>query len=144
MAKQINDDGQYYKDIALRNAYDVYLLSQKTNSLNAIQNFKYLFNPLNNFLALCNYSSHSDIIKYKKTEITKDTISFFNKLLENKKYRKKHYKRTKRKLAIHKRLKFVLQAFSKSENRNWMYHRVRDKEWQKEKLIQLGFKKSKS
>ncbi|WP_445749710.1 nucleotidyltransferase family protein [Polaribacter sp.] len=30
IAKQINDDGRFYKDISLRNAYDVFLLSQKT------------------------------------------------------------------------------------------------------------------
>ena len=32
IANQINDSGFYYKTMALRNAYDVFLLSKKTNA----------------------------------------------------------------------------------------------------------------
>ena len=50
IAKQINDDGFYYKNIMLRNAYDVYLLSKKTIAKDAFSKFNTLKNPLNCFL----------------------------------------------------------------------------------------------
>lgn len=143
IASQINDDGQYYKNISLRNAYDVFLLSQKTNSLKAIESYRILFAPLNNFLAICKFALQSDKISYKQNKEAGEVILFFNKLLENKKFREKNHKRLKRKLAMKKRLNFVFQAFSRKENRSWIYHRVRDKEWQNEKLIQLGIRKPK-
>lgn len=143
IAKQINDDGQYYKDISLRNAYDVFLLSQKTNSLKAIENYEVLFNPLNNFLAITKFVLNSNHIKIKQNKEADEAILFLDKILKNKKFREKNYKWIKRKLAIKKRLNFVLQSFSRKENRNWIYHRVRDKEWQNEKLVQIGLKKPK-
>ena len=51
IAKQINDDGFHYKNIALRNAYDVFLLSKNVNAKHVISKFKTLGNPLNCFLA---------------------------------------------------------------------------------------------
>ena len=36
IANQINDSGFYYKTMALRNAYDVFLLSKKTNAKDAV------------------------------------------------------------------------------------------------------------
>ena len=41
IANQINDYGFYYKTVALRNAYDVFLLSKKTSAKDAVQ---YLIN----------------------------------------------------------------------------------------------------
>ena len=49
IANQINDDGFYYKTIALRNAYDVFLLSKKTNANAAMSSLDKLTNPLNCF-----------------------------------------------------------------------------------------------
>ena len=37
MANQINDYGQYFKKISLRNAYDVLLFSQKTDAVKALE-----------------------------------------------------------------------------------------------------------
>ena len=53
IANQINDNGFYYKRMALRNAYDVFLLSKKTNAKEAMVTLKNLNNPLNCFLAAC-------------------------------------------------------------------------------------------
>ncbi len=53
IAHQINDSGFYYKTIALRNAYDVFLLSKKTNTKDAVNSLDKLSHPLNCFLAKC-------------------------------------------------------------------------------------------
>ena len=46
IANQINDSGFYYKTMALRNAYDVFLLSKKTNAKDAVNTLDKLTNPL--------------------------------------------------------------------------------------------------
>jgi len=51
IANQINDHGFDYKTMALRNAYDVFLLSKKTNAKEAVNALDKLTNPLNCFLA---------------------------------------------------------------------------------------------
>ena len=53
IANQINDNGFYYKAMALRNAYDVFLLSKKTNAKDAMNTLDKLNHPLNCFLAAC-------------------------------------------------------------------------------------------
>ncbi len=53
IANQINDSGFYYKTMALRNAYDVFLLSKKTNAKEALNTLDKLKHPLNCFLAAC-------------------------------------------------------------------------------------------
>ena len=51
IADQINDNGFYYKRMALRNAYDVFLLSKKTNAKDAVNALDKLTNPLNCFFS---------------------------------------------------------------------------------------------
>ena len=68
IATQVNNgDSIYFKKIALRNAYDIYLLSQRTNSYNTIKNFKKLYNPLNNYLAISRFVFREKCIKRKST-----------------------------------------------------------------------------
>jgi hypothetical protein len=50
IAKQINDKGTIFKNISLRNSYDLFLLSKKANAKQSIHIFQKLFNPLNNFI----------------------------------------------------------------------------------------------
>ena len=47
IANQINDSGFYYKTMSLRNAYDVFLLSKKTNAKAAVNTLDKLRHPLN-------------------------------------------------------------------------------------------------
>ena len=51
IANQINDNHYYYKRISLRNAYDVFLLSKKTNAQNAVNKLDKLMTPSSCFLA---------------------------------------------------------------------------------------------
>ena len=53
IASQINDLGFENKSLTLRNAYDVFLLSKKTNAKNAFIKFNTLQHPLHCFLASC-------------------------------------------------------------------------------------------
>ena len=45
IAKQINDDGYHFKNISLRNAYDVFLLSKKTNAKKPFNTYKKYKHP---------------------------------------------------------------------------------------------------
>ncbi|KAB1155225.1 nucleotidyltransferase family protein [Tenacibaculum aiptasiae] len=141
IAKQINDSGFYFKNIALRNAYDVFLLSKKTNAKNTFNRFEKLKHPLNCFLATCFIVfGEVDSLKFTQTPETKSYISFFKKMLINDPFRKKHLNRTAKKLFIKKRITILFKTFYNSEMRTWFFKRITDKQWYKEKAIQLGLR----
>ncbi|MEE9349554.1 MAG: nucleotidyltransferase family protein [Flavobacteriaceae bacterium] len=72
--KQLNDYGYLYQNIALRNYYDLYLLSFKGNTLKSIGEFPKIFKQLNSFLALASFifpntqsihfEENSNVIRY--------------------------------------------------------------------------------
>ena len=69
ISNQINDSGFYYKRMALRNAYDVFLLSKKTNAKDAVNTLDKLTNPLNCFLAGCyEVFNKVDSLQYNNTK----------------------------------------------------------------------------
>ncbi|MEE9408771.1 MAG: nucleotidyltransferase family protein [Polaribacter sp.] len=144
IAKQINDKGSHFKNIALRNAYDVFLLSKKTIAKNSFVKYPKLFGPLNSFLATC-FLVFGEInsLEYTKNKETENYISYFNKNLFNQKLANKNYKKIEKNLFIKSRLSIVYQSIFKKEHRNWLIKRITDKKWQKEKLIRLGLKKPK-
>ena len=65
----IEDYGYDYKTISLRNAYDVFLFSKKTDAKKGILGFNKLRHPLNCFLASC-YFSFGEVssLKFQKTK----------------------------------------------------------------------------
>ena len=143
IAKQINDDGMYFKNIALRNAYDVFLLSKKTNSLKAVQRFEKLFHPLNNFLSICHVTfGKIESIKFEVTDETKKYSKSFEKSLIDLKFAKNQSKKISTLLFIKKRLDILKKSITNKDYRDWLLKRIMDKNWQQEKLIQLGFKKT--
>ncbi|WGH75405.1 nucleotidyltransferase family protein [Tenacibaculum tangerinum] len=139
IAKQINDDGQFYNNISLRNAYDVFLLSKKVNPLEAISNYNKLFIPLNNFLAITRFTLNSETVTFKTDRHSSKAITLFNKGLI--KPSKKTI--TRKKLFLQKRINIISKAFSNKEIRTWLFKRISDREWIRQKLIQLGLKKLK-
>lgn len=82
--KQLNDWGQYYKTISLRNSYDLYLLSKLTSVKKTLTDFKSPFSSkLNNFIAsssmLFNHPKSLDYTKSSETENFKRTqLKFIN------------------------------------------------------------------
>ena len=137
IAKQINDDGQYFNDIALRNSYDIFLLSQKNNSLDVIKHVHYtIFKPLNNFLAITQLVLNSNTIFFENNLNTQKTIK---KLFEN---QKKNKVISKKKSTI-LRVSILYKSIINKEYRKWLLKRISNKKWQEKKLIQIGLKKSK-
>jgi hypothetical protein len=144
IANQINDNGIYYKNIALRNAYDVFLISKRTIAINTFDKFINLKNPLNCFLATCfEVFNKPDSLQYNSTDETKGYLTTFNEQLNDYILSSKHNKKTKRKLLIKSRLDIIYKSFFDTETRQWLINRITDKSWRREKLIQLGLKKTK-
>lgn len=120
LGNQINDDGFYIKNLTLKPAYDVYLLSKKTNAKNAFQKFNHLKHPLNCFLASC-YQAFNNIesLAYETSKETEKYLREFNLYLVDHKKRKRDYKKIKFKLFLIRKKDFVLKTIFHKEYRNW-------------------------
>jgi hypothetical protein len=141
IANQINDSRFYYKTIALRNAYDVFLLSKKTNAKEAVHTLQKLKHPLNCFLASCYEVFNTiDSLEYHKTKETTAYLSIFKKQLINSLKTKRRHNRIEILLFIKVRLNILYAAILHKEHRVWLFKRLTDKNWYREKLIQLGIK----
>ena len=128
--------------MALRNAYDVFLLSKKTNAKVSVNALDKLTNPLNCFLAACyEIFNKVDSLEFNNTKMTASYLSVFNSQFTNKKTIKRRHKRIKRYLFLKSRLGIIYKSLIYKEYRVWLFKRVTDKNWYKEKLVQLGFKK---
>ena len=140
IANQINDQGFDYKTMALRNAYDVFLLSKKTNAKAAMIALDKLKHPLHCFLAACyEVFNKVDSLEYNKTKKAASYLSVFNnqftKPITGLSKRIKMYIFIKRTLyVLHKSLKH-------KEYLIFLFKSLTDKNWYKIKLIQLGIKK---
>ena len=142
IAFQINDGGSYYKTMALRNAYDVFLLSKKTNAKDAVNTLDKLTHPLNCFLAAC-YEVFNKIesLEYNNTKKAASYLSVFNSQFTNPIQTKRRHKRIKIYLFIKLRVNIIYKSIIYKEYRVWLFKRVTDKNWYIEKGIQLRIKK---
>ena len=141
-ASQINDNGHYYKTMALRNAYDVFLLSKKTNAKAAVNALDKLSHPLNCFLAACYEVFNTvDSLEYNNTKMVASYLSVFNSQFSNPDKFKRRQNRVKIYLLIKNNLNFYFKCIFYAEYRNLLFVRLKDSSWRKEKLIQLGIKK---
>ena len=141
IASQILDSGFYYKTMALRNAYDVFLLSKKTKAKAAVNSLDNLTNPLNCFLAACyEIFNNVDSLEYKKTKKTASYLSIFNSQFTNTVKTKRKHKRFKRYLFIKSRLNLIYKCLKYNEYRLWLLNLLTEKEFYKRKLVQLGIK----
>jgi len=142
IASQINDNGFYYKTMALRNAYDVFLLSKKTNAKKAVNTLDKLSHPLNCFLAAC-YEVFNKVesLEYNNTKKTTSYLSVFYSQFINPILTKRQHKRIKSYVFIKSRVNIIYKSIIYKDYRVWLFKRVTDKNWYKEKLIQLGIKK---
>ena len=142
IANQINDSGFYYKSMALRNAYDVFLLSKKTNAKDAVNTLDKLSHPLNCFLAAC-YEIFNSVnsLEYNNTKKTASYLNVFNSQFSKSKKTKRRHKRIKRYLYIKSRLNYLYKSVVYKEYRVWLFNIVTHKNWCKKKGIQLGIKK---
>ena len=142
IANQINDNGFYYKTMALRNAYDVFLLSKKTIAKDAVNTLNKLTNPLNCFLAACyDIFSKANSLEYNNTKMTTSYLSVFNSQFTNPKTTKRRQKYIQIYLKLKLRLDIIYKSLLYKDYRVWSFRRLTGKNWYKEKLVQLGFKK---
>ena len=141
IANQINDKGFEYKTMALRNAYDVFLLSKKTNAKDAVNTLDKLSQPLNCFLAAC-YEIFNKIecLEYNNTKKAASYLSDFNSQFINSGKTKRKHKQIKRYLFFKKILSRILKSIIYKEYRVWLFNLLTDKKWYKKKGIQLGIK----
>ena len=142
IANQINDNGFYYKTMALRNAYDVFLLSKKTNAKDAVNTLDKLKHPLNCFLAACyEVFNRVDSLECNKTTKIASYLSEFNSQFTNPIPIKTQPKHIKIYLFIKLRVNVILKSIIHKEYRVWLFNVLTDKDWYKRKLVQYGIKK---
>ena len=142
IANQINDYGFYYKTIALRNAYDVFLLSKKTNAKDALNTLDKLTNPLNCFLSACSEVFNTvDSLEYNKTKKVAAYLRDFKSQLSNTSKNIRRHNRIKNYLFIKSKIIDVYENFRYKEFRVWLFNTLTNKNWYKRKLVQFGIKK---
>ena len=125
IADQINDHGFYYKRMALRNAYDVFLLSKKTSAKDALNSLNKLTNPLNCFLAACyEVFNNVDSLEYNRTKKTVNFLKDFNSQFANPKTTKRKYKRIKRYLLLNHRLNIIYKSLKYKVYRIWLLKKI--------------------
>jgi len=138
VAYQIHDSGFYYKTMALRNAYDVFLLSKKTKAKAAVNTLDKLTDPLNCFLAACyEIFNNVDSLEYKKTKKVASYLSIFNSQFTNTVKTKRKHKRFKRYFFIKSRLNLIYKCLIYREFRVWLLNLLTEKEFYKRRLIEL-------
>jgi hypothetical protein len=138
----INDFGFDNKTLSLRNAYDVFLLSKKTNTKKIFSKFNALQHPLNCFLASCfEVFNKPQSLHYIPSRKVKKYLDLFNLHLENFHLAEENSKKAKIKRERNSRFQKLYKLFFQKEYRIWLYKSICDKNWQKEKLIQLGIRK---
>ena len=125
IAFQVNDNGQYFKSISLRNAYDVFLLSQKTDSIKSIATLKEKLQiPLNNFLTLVARTLNASSVKNIDNSDSEKYHTKYLELIENRELGKKFREKTSRKLFLKERLQIILKAFYKKGYAIWLFNRL--------------------
>jgi hypothetical protein len=136
ISDQINDNGFYFKSMILRNAYDVFLLSKKTNAKDSVNTLDKLTNPLNCYLAACCVVFNNvDSLEYNNSNSTTNYLSAFESQFTDIKTTKIRHKLIKLLLFISSRLNIIFKCFIYKDYRIWLFKRVTDKNWYKEKLM---------
>jgi hypothetical protein len=132
---QINDHGFYYKSMALRNAYDVFLLSKKTNAKDAVNSLDKLSHPLNCFLAACyEVFDRVNSLEYNKTKEVESYLSIFNSQFANINKTKAQNKIKKRYLLLKFRLNIIYKAVTHKVYRVWLLKKLSSLDFYKRRL----------
>lgn len=120
LGNQINDDGFYYKNLTLKQAYDVFLLSKKTNAKKSSEKLNKLKYPINCFLASCYQAFNNiDSLTYNTTLKTEKYLKDFNTYLVDDKKRKRDYRIIKLKLYLIRKKDLIIKTIFNKEYRNW-------------------------
>ena len=135
IADQINDNGFYYKTIALRNAYDVFLLSKKTIAKHAMIKLDKLRHPLNCFLAACyEVFDRVDSLEYNNTKKTAYYLSVFNNQFNNENRTKRRHKFVKAYIILKYRLNIIYKSVTNKVYRLWLFKKLSSLDFYKTRL----------
>ncbi len=128
ISSQVDDYAFYYKNLDLKNAYDVILLSKKINKKISFSKFKKLKYILNCFLAATNYTfGEIDSLKYTKTKETEKYLNQFIILNKNQKKKILIDELKYKKLYYQNMIYFICGAIFKKENRKYLLNRMIEK-----------------
>ena len=127
ISSQINDYGFEFNRFSLRNAYDVFLLSKKVDTVKAISKFTKLKNPLNCFLANCNLVfGDLESLEYYKTKVSENYLKSFNNTFNKiKSIKKNNFKRIT--IILNRRFGYVCKSIFNSKNRKWLLNKIKFK-----------------
>ena len=122
---QIDDHGFKYRNIALRNAYDVFLLSKKTNAISAIKKLDKLYHPLNCFLSVCHeIFNRTKSLEYIKNSKTNSYLNDFNSQFVNIKKTRIKNKLIKAFLLWKYRINIIFNSLINKEYRDWSFEKL--------------------
>ena len=135
IANQINDSGFYYKTMALRNAYDVFLLSKKTNTKDTLNALDKLTNPLNCFLAACyEVFDRVDSLEYNNTINAASYLSEFNSQFTNPVKAKRQSKFNKIYIFIKPKIYLLYMCIMYKDYRVWLFNSLSSLDFYKRRL----------
>jgi len=135
ITNQITDHGFYYKTIPLRNAYDVFLLSKKTNAQEATSKLNKLKKPLQCFLAACYEIFNSPkCLMYRKNKQTTTYLKELDSQFTNPEKTRKKHKRIKGYISTRLFLYTLYRCMFYKEYSIWFLHTITDKNWHKKKF----------
>ena len=128
--KQLNDYGHLYKNIALRNYYDVYLLSFNANTLTSIVKFPTIFNRLNSFLSNASFlfSNSPTIIFEENSKTLRHKKAILKRLETPSKYRLRN-SAIKLHLKTKTRAKLLLKACYSKKHFCYVLSKLTDVNW---------------
>jgi hypothetical protein len=126
--KQINDNGQLYKSLNLRNSYDLFILSKKTDALRTLIDFKKYFNPLNNFIAISNLIfNHPESLKFTNNKSARKFTYKSIYFIDNQEKYKNHIKKVGWYLNQKNRILKFVKSFYKIEYLNYSVSRIKER-----------------
>ena len=140
-SNQINDYGYDYKSMGLKNAYDFLLLNSKEPDTEFALRFNKLQTPIYCFIAAVDYLFGDLGLTFDNNKKVQKYLNGFKSLLHSPRKRKIYSRIIGIKLFTVKRLKVISKSFVNKEYRIWLFRRISDKRWQREKLVQLKLKK---
>ena len=140
-SNQINDNGYDYKSMGLKNAYDFLLLNSKKPGTEFALYFNKLKTPIHCFLASVDFLFEDLGLVFDNNKKVQKYLKEFKELIKNPKKRKFVIKITRLRIFLIYRTKIILRCFVNKEYRVWLFRRISDKRWQREKLVKLGLRK---
>ena len=137
IANQINDRGYHYKNIGLRNAYDVFLLSKQTVASKAMGSLKDLKEPLECFIATTyEVFNMPASLQYNSTKAITTFLKRFQIQFSNPSKTKRRHRILNTKILLQIRLEILWKAVVDRKTRIWVFYRLSDPKWCQEKWKQ--------